>query len=188
MQRQQLGQHGSGQDIAAFWTAVAENAVVEQVIGFARMFAEKGQVERSAGRLPGLEVPEIGGQRGEAHRRVDAAIGEKHRLVQRVVAKSAAPLPVDRLGNATLFAGNDLFQARDAVSFGVFTHFHADPAPAHFVSHGGGRAGAEEGVENEIIRFRRNFQNSLHQTLRFWGLKGSLFTKQQLNFSRCVLI
>ena len=42
---QQMGEYRSGQDVAALWSTVAENAVVEQVIGFAVMFTEKRRVE-----------------------------------------------------------------------------------------------------------------------------------------------
>ena len=48
-------------------------------------------------------------------------------------------LPVDGLGNAALFAFNDLLQARDAMGLRVFAHFDTYITTAHFVGNGGGR-------------------------------------------------
>lgn len=42
---QQMGEYRSRQDVTALGGAVAENAVVEQVIGFAVVFTEKRRIE-----------------------------------------------------------------------------------------------------------------------------------------------
>lgn len=182
VQFQQVGEDGGGEDVAALRATVAENAVVEQVVGFVAMFAEKGRIKGLLRGLPGLEVPEIGGQRREPHRRINAAVGEKHRIAQGVIAKAATALPIHRWGNAARFASNDFLQARDAMGFGMFAHFNADPAAAHFMRDGGGSAGTEEGVENEVVRVSGDMENALNQTFWFWGSKADISPENFISF------
>ena len=43
----------------------------------------------------------------------------------------------------------------------VFAHLDADPAAAHLVGYGRGRAGAQEGIEDEVARIGCNLDDSL---------------------------
>ena len=105
-----------------------------------------GGVQGGAGFL----LPDEGGQRGKAHFGVDSAGGVKNRRAQAGKTKAAAALPAHRRADAALLAGYHLLQARQAVRGGVLAHLDADPAPAHLVRHGGGGAGSEEAVEDEV--------------------------------------
>jgi len=165
------GQHGGGEHVAASRAAVAENAVVEQGDGRALVLAQERRRFRAARRRPGTAgflIPDPGGQGGEADFRVDAAVGEKHRLAQGEEAEAAAALPAQGLRNAAWFAGHYLLQARQAMGGGMLAHLDADIAPAHLVGHGGGGAGAEEGIEHEVAGVGGDLQYPRNQQLRLW--------------------
>ena len=55
---------------------------------------------------------------------------------------------------------DNFFEARNAVCFGVLTHFDADPTALHFVGDGSGGAGAQEGVEDEVAGVGGNMKYS----------------------------
>ena len=86
----------------------------------------------------------------EADRRVDAPLLVENRLAQPVEAEPAAALPAHRLRDAALLPLDHLAQPRDAVRDRVLAQLDADVAPPHLVRHGRGRAGAEEGVEDQV--------------------------------------
>ncbi len=139
----------------------AIKSVVSSQIGRAGLGGSGGQ--RGAGFL----LPDKGGKGGKAHVGVDAAARVEYRRAQAHETKAAAVPraaigkeracvvcawpPADCFADAALLAGDDLFQAWQAVGGGVFAHFDADPAAAHFVGHGSGGAGAEEAVEDEVV-------------------------------------
>ena len=49
---------------------------------------------------------------------------------------------------------------------GVLAHFNADVAAAHLVRYGGGGAGAEEGVEDEVAGVGEKLEDALDES--FW--------------------
>jgi len=51
----------------------------------------------------------------------------------------------------------------------MFSHLDADVAAAHLVSYGGGGAGAQEAVENQIAGVGSNLQNLSEETLGLWS-------------------
>jgi hypothetical protein len=97
---------------------------------------------------------------------LDAAGFVEHRLAQAQVAEATAALPVHRRADAALFTGDDFFQPRQAVGFGVVAHFDADPPAAHLVGHGGGGAAADEAVEDEIAGVGGDVQCQRDQLFR----------------------
>ena len=97
-----------------------------------------------------LGEPDVRGQVREADRRVDAPLLVEDRLAQPVEAEPAAALPAHRLRDAALLPLDDLAQPRHAVRDRVLAQLDADVAPPHLVRHRRGRAGAEEGVEDQV--------------------------------------
>ena len=69
-------------------------------------------------------------------------------------------------------------QARQAVGEGVLAHLDADPAAAHLVSDGGGRAGAEERIEDEVARVGGDMDDALEKPFRFRSGESVLSAKQ----------
>ena len=55
-----------------------------------------------------------------------------------------------------------------AVGVGVAAHFNADVPAAHLVGNGGGRAGAEEGVENQVAGVGGKVQYPFNKVFWFW--------------------
>ena len=64
----------------------------------------------------------------------------------------------------------------------VTAHFNPDVPAAHLVSNGGGRAGAEEGVKNQVAGIGGDVNNAFNQAFRFWRSKSIIFTKEGLAF------
>jgi len=91
---------------------------------------------------------------GRQSRKMDTGIDPprviENGLSQAVKPETAAALPIDGLGYATLFTLDHLLQARSAVAYGVIPHLDPDVAPSHLVRNGAGRAGPEKGVQNEV--------------------------------------
>ena len=106
---------------------------------------ERGIRGAGQGRL-GLGEPDVRPKLGKLDALADAPVLIENGLSQAVEAEAAAALPVLGLRYATLFPVNDLAQPWGAVRHRVLAHFNADVAAAHFVGHGGGCAGAEEGL------------------------------------------
>jgi hypothetical protein len=117
----------------------------------------------------GFLLPDEGGQRGEAHLGVDAAVGAEDRRAQAQEAKTAAALPVHRRADAARLAGDHLLQPGQAVRGGVFAHLDADPAPAHLVRDSGRGAGAEEAVEDEVVGVGGELKHSLQAASQAWA-------------------
>ena len=121
-------------------------------------------------------LPDVGRQRGKAHAGVNAAVRPKHGRAQPRQAKAAAVkrlavfalAPAHRRADATLLARHHLLQARQAVGEGVLAHLDADPAPTHLVRHGGGGAGAEKAVEDEVAGVGGDIQNLCEKPFGLW--------------------
>src|SRR5690606_19288980 len=146
-------------------------------------------IEHTGGmRRVGVLAPDVGGQRREAHCRMDATVGVEHRLAQPHEAKATAALPAHRLRDPTLFAFHDLLQAGQTMRARVLAHLDADPAPAHLVRHRGGGAGAEEAVEDEVAWVGGDLQDTLDQPLRLWCREWNISWKQRHNFRFCLTI
>ena len=103
-----------------------------------------------------------------------------------VETEAAAALPADAFGDAALFAVNHFVQARDAMADGVIAHFNADVAAAHLVRYGGGSAGAEEGVEDEVAGVSGDVEDALNEAFGF-GCVENFIAKQLHRFLFCVL-
>ena len=69
---------------------------------------------------------------------------------------------------------------------GVIAHFNADVAAAHFVRYGGGGAGAEEGVEDEVAGVGGDVEDALDEAFGFWSSE-NFIAKQLHRFLFCVL-
>ena len=95
----------------------------------------------------------------------------EHGRAEAVEAEAAAALPADAFGDAALFAVNHFVQARDAMGDGVIAHFNADVAAAHLVRYGGGGAGAEEGVEDEVAGVGGDVEDALNEAFGFGGVR-----------------
>ena len=54
---------------------------------------------------------------------------------------------------------------------GVLAHLDANPAPAHLVCHGGGGAGAEKAVEDEVVGVGCDVEDALDQPFWLWRCK-----------------
>ncbi len=133
------------------------------------MQAEKRRRAVAAPRTPGFAEIDVGGQHGKGDVGADLPRFVEHRRAKAVEAKSAAALPADVFGDATLFAADDLIQARDAMADGVRAHFDADVAAAHLVRHRRGGAGAEEGIEDEVAGVGGDMENALQEAFGFGG-------------------
>ena len=97
---------------------------------------------------------------------------------QLVETVSAALFPFDGLGDpARVFPGDHLVKTHFAVGVGMTAHFNADVPAVHLVGNGGGGAGAEEGVENQVAGAGGNVDNALNQAFRFGGIKHIFCTK-----------
>ena len=82
---------------------------------------------------------------------------------QLVETVSAALFPFGGLGDpARVFPGDHLVKTHFAVGVGMTAHFNADVPAAHLVGNGGGRAGAEEGVENQVAGVGGNVNNTFN--------------------------
>ena len=99
-----------------------------------------------------------------------------------VEAEATAALPADAFGDAALFSLNHFVQARDAVANGVVAHFNADVAAAHLVRDGGGGAGAEEGVEDEVAGVGGDVEDALDEAFGFWCVEGIRYSEQSIYF------
>ena len=67
------------------------------------------------------------------------------------VAEATAAFPAGCVRDtASVFAVDDLLQARDNMGMAVLAQLHHDPAAAHLVGDGAGSAGTSEGVEDEV--------------------------------------
>ncbi len=97
----------------------------------------------------------------EADGRVDAPLLVEDRRAQAIEAEAAAALPAHRLRDAALLPVDDLAQPRHAMRDRVLAQLDADVAPPHLVRHGRGRAGAEEGVEDQVAGVGGECQESL---------------------------
>ena len=87
-----------GQDVAAVDGLIAQNAVIEQVIGRAVMDAEQGRFLfgwRISG--PGFAELDMGGQMREAYCRVDIPLRIEDRGAEFIKTEAAAARPAHRL-------------------------------------------------------------------------------------------
>ncbi|OIQ86933.1 hypothetical protein GALL_311920 [mine drainage metagenome] len=130
------------------------------------MDAQQGRIEGLRAGFAHFEMPDVSGERAKAHGSVDVAVGVEGGLAQGVEAETAAAFPAHGFADAALLAVDDLLQARDAMGAGMVAHLDTDPATAHLVGHGGCGAGAEKGVENEVVVRRGNSNNVTYQ--QFW--------------------
>ena len=102
---------------------------------------------------------------------------------QLIKAVSAAAFPVPRLGDAAwVISGDDLVQAYLAVGVGMVAHLNADIPPPHFVGDGGGGAGAEEGVQNQVTGVGGNVDDALNKTFWLWRIKDVVYSKKRKDF------
>ena len=92
----------------------------------------------------------------------------KDRLAQAVEAEAAAALPAHRSRDAALLPLDDLAQPRDAMGDRVLAQLDADVAPPHLVRHRRGRAGAEEGVEDQVAGVGGDLEDAFNQPLWLW--------------------
>ena len=149
--RWEFGQNLARENVAAFGALVAENAVVEQIVGGVVVHAEKRRpFAKAAQRRAGFGEPDVGSEMVEADFGVDAALVVKDGIAELVEAKTAAAFPACGLGDAALLAVYDFFQSRGAVGHRVVAHFDADVAASHLVGDGCGGAGAEKAVEDNF--------------------------------------
>ena len=155
----------TGQDIAF----VAEDAVVQQGISAAVVQTEEGGIVIAAPRTPGFAEIDMGGEYGKANVGADMSFFVEYGWAEAIEAEAAAALPAAAFGDAALFAVNHLVQARDAMANGMLAHFNADVAAAHLVRYGGGGAGAEERVEDEIAGVGGDVEDALDEAFRFWS-------------------
>ena len=116
------------------------------IIGGAVMDAQQRGVRRSGKGNARFDEPDMGGQGRETDTGGNVARLVKHRVAQTIEPEAAPAFPAHGFGNPALLALNDFAQARGAMGDGVLAHFDADIAAAHFVGHGGGRAGTQEGI------------------------------------------
>src|SRR5690348_14799290 len=65
---------------------------------------------------------------------------------QSIKFKAAAPFPINSFTDTALFTICHFFKARYAMCNGMFSQFHTDPFPTHFLRYSGRGARAEEGV------------------------------------------
>ena len=147
----------TGQDVAS----VAEDTVVQQGISAAVVQAEEGGSGVAAPRTPSFTEIDVGGEHGKANVGADVSFLVEYGWAEAIEAEATAALPADALGDAALFTVNHFVQARDAMGDGVLAHFNADVAAAHLVGDGGGGAGAEEGVEDEVSGVGRDVEDAL---------------------------
>ena len=92
-------------------------------------------------------------------------------------------MPVLRLGNAAgVLPGNDLIHAHFAMGKGMIAHFHADPAPPHFLCDGSSGTGTKERIKNQIAGIGGYADDAFNQTLRLGGIKRNITSKQSIYF------
>src|SRR5258708_17213745 len=84
------------------------------------------------------------GKYWEAYAIANATFRIECGLTQLVETKSAPSPPVNDFRDTTLFAVNDLYQAGDTMSNGMFTHLNSDVAPAHLLRDCGGFGGTQK--------------------------------------------
>ena len=98
-----------------------------------------------------LRVPDLGGQRLKADFGMNAAVG--HEDAGSPSVKKRKPRHPSRFTSCEIppcSPSMTFLQTRQTVGPGMFAHFDADVATAHFVGHGRRRAGAEKAVEYEV--------------------------------------
>ena len=134
------------------------------------LFTARGLLpEQLAVRVVGEALVEghAGGQHVRVVIRVDDRLSEGVLVDesggQLVKTVPAALLPFGGLGDpARVLPGNHLVQTHLAVGVCVTAHFNPDVPAAHLVGNGGGRAGAEEGVENQVAGIGGNVNNTFN--------------------------
>src|SRR6185312_9929499 len=163
----QARQHFHGQHVAARKRLVTQDAVVQQVIGRAVVDAQQRRLHRArAARAAGFREPDVRSQMFELDFGIDSALVIEHPGTELVEAEAAAAVPTDTFRNAALLAIDDFHETRLAMRARVLAHFDADPASAHLVRDGGGGAGAEEAVEDQVAFIGGDMNNTLEQC--FW--------------------
>ncbi len=126
-------QHRLGQHIACGGSAVAQDAVEQQVVRHPVANAQQGAGKPVCRRLARFKVPHKGSKGCKADRLADAPVLIERGIAQGAEAETATALPTYVFADATLFSRDDLLQTRDAVRASVIAHFDADVAASHFL-------------------------------------------------------
>ena len=103
----ELGEHRTGEDIAALFAPVAEDSVVEQIDTDPAARGQERRIERvvAGERLAGLGEIDVPGQLGEGDGPANLAVRVEQRLTELAVAEAAAKT----FGVLTLSVGVALF-------------------------------------------------------------------------------
>ncbi len=195
--RRQRLQRPGGQHVARLRPHVAQDAVVEQVIGRAVADAQQGgaPIVLSTGqRLPGLGEEDVTRQVIEPHLFGDVPSLVEERRSERAVAEPAAKTIHHRLNffSVGMFVSVDSPPEplrRDRLA-DFLIHLHQDEPPMTAVlpvqgqDRVAGRAGAGEGVEDEGIFIRRDLKDTFDETGRFRCDKDRLRIREIQDFKQ----